>query len=63
MQYEITGGSFPIVVCHLQNGERMVTESGSMVWMSLYHFQYGVMSGVRVAVLIRSEEKMLHSLR
>lgn len=34
MRYEITGGSFPVVVCHLQNGEKMITESGSMVWMS-----------------------------
>lgn len=34
MQYEISGGSFPIVTCHLQNGEAMITESGSMVWMS-----------------------------
>ena len=34
MQYEISGGSFPIVTCHLQNGESMFTESGSMVWMS-----------------------------
>lgn len=34
MQYEISGGSFPIVTCHLQNGESMITESGSMVWMS-----------------------------
>lgn len=34
MRYEITGGSFPVVVCHLENGEKMVTESGSMVWMT-----------------------------
>lgn len=34
MQYEIKGGSFPVVICHLQNGEKMITESGSMVWMS-----------------------------
>ncbi len=34
MQYEIKGGSFPVVVCRLQNGEKMITESGSMVWMS-----------------------------
>ncbi len=34
MRYEVKGGSFPIVVCHLENGERMITESGSMVWMS-----------------------------
>ena len=29
MRYEITGGSFPVVVCHLENGEKMITESGS----------------------------------
>ncbi len=34
MRYEIKGGSFPIVVCHLENGEKMITEKGSMVWMS-----------------------------
>ena len=34
MQYEIRGGAFPVVVCRLQNGEQMITESGSMVWMS-----------------------------
>lgn len=34
MQYEIKGGAFPVVECHLSNGEIMVTESGSMVWMS-----------------------------
>ncbi len=34
MRYEIKGGSFPIVVCYLNDGERMITESGSMVWMS-----------------------------
>ena len=34
MRYEIKGGSFPVVVCQLENGERMITEKGSMVWMS-----------------------------
>ena len=34
MQYEIKGGSFPVVICYLKSGERMITESGSMVWMS-----------------------------
>ncbi|WP_294548101.1 TIGR00266 family protein [uncultured Pseudoflavonifractor sp.] len=34
MRYEIAGGAFPVVMCHLENGERMITESGSMVWMS-----------------------------
>lgn len=34
MQYEIIGGSFPVVTCNLQSGESMITESGSMVWMS-----------------------------
>lgn len=34
MKYEIKGGSFPIVVCSLQRGEQMITERGSMVWMS-----------------------------
>ena len=34
MQYELIGGSFPVVICKLENGEQMITESGSMVWMS-----------------------------
>lgn len=34
MKYEIKGGSFPVVICNLENGEKMITEKGSMVWMS-----------------------------
>lgn len=34
MRYEIKGGSFPVVVCQLSGGEQMITEKGSMVWMS-----------------------------
>lgn len=34
MQYELKGGSFPVVVCQLENREQMITEKGSMVWMS-----------------------------
>ncbi len=34
MRYEIRGGSFPVVICQLENGESMITEKGSMVWMS-----------------------------
>lgn len=34
MRYEIKGGTFPIVVCNLESGEQMITEKGSMVWMS-----------------------------
>lgn len=34
MRYEIKGGSFPIVVCYLDKGEQMITEKGSMAWMS-----------------------------
>lgn len=34
MQYEMKGGCFPVVVCQLENGEQMITEKGSMVWMS-----------------------------
>ena len=34
MRYEVKGGAFPIVVCNLENGEQMITERGSMVWMS-----------------------------
>lgn len=34
MQYEIKGGSMPVVEIHLENGESMTCEKGSMVWMS-----------------------------
>ena len=34
MKYEIKGGSFPVVICYLENGETMITERGSMCWMS-----------------------------
>ena len=34
MKYEIKGGNLPVVVCELDNGETMVTESGAMSWMS-----------------------------
>ena len=34
MNYEIKGGNFPIVVCNLKKGEKMITEKGSMGWMS-----------------------------
>lgn len=34
MNYEIKGGAFPVVICSLEDGEQMITEKGSMVWMS-----------------------------
>ena len=34
MKYEIKGGAFPVVICQLQAGEQMITESGSMTWMT-----------------------------
>ncbi|RNC28528.1 MAG: hypothetical protein AWM53_01508 [Candidatus Dichloromethanomonas elyunquensis] len=34
MQYEILGGSMPVVVCKLSPGESLFTESGGMGWMS-----------------------------
>ena len=34
MQYEIKGGVFPVVICNLEDGEQMITEKGSMVWMT-----------------------------
>ena len=34
MKYEIKGGSFPVVICYLESGEKMITEKGSMCWMS-----------------------------
>lgn len=34
MQYKIEGETLPVVVCELAAGEKMVTEGGSMAWMS-----------------------------
>ena len=34
MKYEIKGNDQPVVICYLENGETMITERGSMSWMS-----------------------------
>jgi len=34
MEYQIKGGAFPVLICQLQSGESMITESGGMSWMS-----------------------------
>ena len=34
MKYELQGGNLPVVICHLDAGESMITERGSMAWMS-----------------------------
>lgn len=34
MRYEIQGETLPVVVCSLEAGEKMITERGSMAWMS-----------------------------
>jgi len=34
MKYEIQGENLPVVICELEQGECMVTEGGSMSWMS-----------------------------
>lgn len=34
MRYEIKGETLPVVVCYLEDGEQMITERGSMSWMS-----------------------------
>ena len=33
MRYEIKGDNLPVVICHLQKGETMITDSGAMSWM------------------------------
>ncbi len=35
MKYEIKGTPLPAVVCQLEAGEKMITERGSMSWMSV----------------------------
>ena len=34
MRYEIKRETLPVVICNLENGERMITEGGGMSWMS-----------------------------
>ena len=34
MKYNIVGEPMPVVICDLEGGESMITEKGSMVWMS-----------------------------
>ncbi len=34
MNYEIKGDTFPVLICHLQRGEGVVTQGGGMSWMS-----------------------------
>ena len=34
MGYEIKGDTLPVVICYLDGGEQMITERGSMSWMS-----------------------------
>lgn len=34
MQYQIIGGDFPAVICNLNPEESMITEKGSMIWMT-----------------------------
>ena len=34
MRYQITGEPMPVVICDVEANEPMITEKGSMVWMS-----------------------------
>lgn len=34
MRYEIKGGELPVVICHLESDETVISESGAMSWMS-----------------------------
>ncbi len=34
MRYKIEGDTLPVVICELEEGEKMITERGSMAWMS-----------------------------
>lgn len=34
MKYQIQGEPLPVVICELESGEKMITESGSMSWMT-----------------------------
>lgn len=34
MRYQIQGETLPVVICELEAGEKMITEKGSMAWMT-----------------------------
>ena len=34
INYSIEGGNLPVVICNLQEGQSVMTESGAMSWMS-----------------------------
>lgn len=34
LNYEIKGGSMPVAICYLNSGQKIVSESGAMGWMS-----------------------------
>lgn len=34
MRYQIVGETLPVVICELEDGEKMINEGGSMSWMS-----------------------------
>lgn len=34
VNYEIKGGSMPVAICYLNDGQKLVSESGAMGWMS-----------------------------
>lgn len=53
MQYEIKGGNLPVVVCSLESGEQMITESGGMSWMSVNMKMETTSNGGVVAALGR----------
>ena len=47
MQYQIKGETLPVVICHLEAGEKMITEKGSMSWMSPnMHMETGTNGGI-----------------
>lgn len=34
MKYSIEGNPFPVVICNLENGEKIISEGGGMSWMT-----------------------------
>lgn len=62
MNYEIKGDALPVVICNLNAGEYMITESGSMVWMTPNMKMETVGGGVgKVIGRLFSGEKMFQN--
>lgn len=53
MEFEILGNQLPVVVCKMKKGEKMVSESGGMSWMTTGMAMQTTMKGGLLGALTR----------